>query len=129
LHFPSIILYNSDLTAAEIDRDERYLSKKWGVPLGFSPTNIAGLISWLDAADPSTVIDSGSPNFNVSGWNDKSGNGNDVAQLTGANQPTIGIETISGVNALKFDGANDFLFRAIFTGGALTQPNTIFIVC
>jgi len=91
----------------------------------FSSNKLDDLSLWLEASDISTIINSGG--F-VSGWKDKSKNGNNVAQTTGANQPTTGIETINGVNALKFDGINDFLLRATFTGGALSQPNTIFVV-
>jgi len=91
----------------------------------FVPNKIADLILWLEASDISTIINSGG--F-VSGWKDKSKNGNNAAQTTGANQPTTGIETINGVNALKFDGINDSLLRATFTGGQVAQPNTIFVV-
>jgi len=91
----------------------------------FSPNKLAGLTLWLDASDIGTIIESGG--F-VSEWNDKSSNNNAVTQVTGSRQPETGIDTINGVNAITFDGIDDFLQRTTFTGGVIIQPNTIFIV-
>jgi hypothetical protein len=89
----------------------------------YSPTDISELALWLDAADTSTIHQtSGS----VSQWDDKSGHSNHVSQATAARQPTTGANTQNGKNVLDFDG--DFLVRKTFTGGALPQPNTIFVV-
>jgi hypothetical protein len=60
---------------------------------------------WLDAADASTITESGGA---VSQWNDKSGNGYNVSQGTGSAQPTTGTITRNGRNVISFDG-NDFL--------------------
>jgi len=57
---------------------------------------------WLDAADTSTITESGGL---VSQWDDKSGNGRNVVQATGANQPTTGTNTQNGLNVITFDGA------------------------
>jgi hypothetical protein len=65
---------------------------------------------WLDASDTSTITESGG---SVSQWNDKSGNGRNVVQSTGANQPTTGTRTINGLNVLDFAG--DFLIRTTAT--------------
>jgi hypothetical protein len=51
---------------------------------GFSPTNIAGLQLWFDASDSSTITQSGG---SVSRWADKSGNGHDATQSSGAAKP------------------------------------------
>lgn len=79
---------------------------------GFSPADIAGLQLWLDAADESTITESGGA---VSQWDDKSGNGNHVVQATAASQPTTGTHTLNGLNTLYNDGG-DFML----TGSALS---------
>ena len=50
-----------------------------------NPTQISGCALWLDAADASTVVTSGSA---VTQWNDKSGNGNNATQVTAINRPS-----------------------------------------
>lgn len=51
---------------------------------GFSPRTIPDCALWLDAADSNTIITA----TGVSQWNDKSGNGYNLTQATGASQPT-----------------------------------------
>ena len=92
------------------------------------PGPVAGYQLWLDAADTSTVIASGS---SVTQWNDKSANGYNFSQATGASQPQTGTRTINSKNVIDFDGTNDFLdasgttaaFDYLHNGSA-----TIFIV-
>lgn len=79
----------------------------------FSPLNIADLVLWLDAADLSTITESSG---SVSQWDDKSGNGNNAAQATGAEQPATG-GSINGVNAITWDITDDNL--------VVTQDTTI----
>jgi len=55
----------------------------------------------------------------VSVWGDKSGNGNDLLQATGANQPVV------NSNGVLFDGFSDFMKANTFT---LEQPEFIYIV-
>ena len=68
----------------------------------------------------------------VETWYDQSGNGNDVTQETAGSQPKIvnagSLVTIGGRASFKFDGSNDFLARATYTQGELSQPNTLFSV-
>lgn len=45
----------------------------------------------------------------VATWSDISGNGNDFAQPTGANQPTVVPNVLNGFPAVLFDGSNDWL--------------------
>jgi len=92
---------------------------------GLSPGGLVGLTLWLDAADPATIIGFGG---RVSQWNDKGGSGNDVTQSIGSKQPSTGTDVINGFNALSFDGVDDYLQRINFTGGVLSQPNTIIMV-
>lgn len=58
----------------------------------FAPTQISGCQLWLDAADTSTVLLSGS---SVTQWNDKSGNGRNANQTTVSAQPTYANKTLS----------------------------------
>ena len=75
-------------------------------PAPFSPADVANLELWLDGSDSSTITLDGSNN--VSQWDDKSGNsGRDAVQATVARRPPLG--TINGVQALDFDGIDDFL--------------------
>jgi hypothetical protein len=73
---------------------------------------------WLDASDTNTItVDTG-----VSNWADKSGNGNDAAQAVVADQPSTGVETIGGLNALGFN--EDVLTLT----SEITTTRTIFFV-
>ena len=92
---------------------------------GFDPSSISGLIGWWDADDPTTITEVADA---VSQLDDKSGEGNHVTQGTGTEQPLTNTNTIGGKNTITFDGVNDNLKRTTFTGGAISQPNTIFIV-
>lgn len=83
---------------------------------------VIGLASalWLDAADMGTLTQSGG--F-VSQWNDKSGHGRHVIQPASVNQPSTGVATINGKNALRFDGTTDFLYLTapfVYAAGAAT---------
>jgi hypothetical protein len=78
---------------------------------------------WLDASDAATITASGSP-AKVSQWDDKSGNGRNVAQGTGAAQPTTGSDTINSLNVLTFDGGDTMEVTAGLNVGNVT----IFVV-
>jgi hypothetical protein len=84
----------------------------------WTPAKIATSL-WLDASDPATITESvGS----VSQWDDKSGNGNNVIQASGVNQPETGVRDINGLNVLDFDGSDSM------TRGALASRSDDFIV-
>jgi hypothetical protein len=87
--------------------DPAFLAAAAGV---FSPLSLSPAL-WLDAADTSTITQSGGK---VSAWADKSGNGRDVTQATSTRQPTTGIATQNGRNVISFDG-NDWLTSAAFS--------------
>lgn len=103
--FGEVILYDRILNMTEREQVQFYLSSKWGVPLVFTPTVIAGLQLWLDASDLSTITESGGA---VDQWNDKSVNGNNATQ-TGTARPTTNSRTINGLNVLDFDGVDDLM--------------------
>jgi hypothetical protein len=58
---------------------------------------------WLDAADASTITESGGA---VSQWNDKSGNGRNVTQAISARQPVYTTAGLNSKNVLTFTAAN-----------------------
>ena len=87
----------------------------------FSPLDLSPTV-WLDASDTSTITEVGGA---VSQWDDKSGNGYDVAQPSAAGQPTTGTRTLNSLNVIDFDG-NDKLYTA--SGSNILQPNTVFFV-
>ncbi len=72
----------------------------------FSPLDIPDLALWLDASDASTITEAGGA---VSQWDDLSGNANHEIQNVGSAQPTTGVATINGNNAIDFDGVNDYM--------------------
>ena len=76
--------------------------------LNFTPASLSPIV-WLDAADTATITSSSG---SVSQWDDKSGNGFNVVQATGLNQPTTGTRTLKGLNVIDFDGTNDRLTSA-----------------
>lgn len=70
--------------------------------VNFSPAQMAPK-AWWDASDTTTITESSGA---VSQWNDKSGNGYNLTQSTGAAQPTTNSVTKNGLNVLKFDGGD-----------------------
>ena len=79
----------------------------------FSPTQIRNCVLWLDGADQTSIVLSGS---NVSQWSDKSGSNNHASQATTSNQPTY----IS--SNLVFNGSN---FMTLATPSILPSGATI----
>jgi hypothetical protein len=77
--------------------------------------NDGNTVAWFDYEE--NVTKDGS-NY-VSIWGDKSGNNNDLEQLTGANQP------IYSASGILFDGVSDNMKTDPFT---LNQPEFIYIV-
>jgi hypothetical protein len=69
---------------------------------GFDPRRITGLEGWWDASDSTTITLVSSV---VSQWNDKSGNGRNFTQATGANRPAVITAGRNGRNVLSFGGS------------------------
>lgn len=84
------------------------------------PSAIAGLALWLKADAITGLLDAAS----VTQWNDSSSNGRNVAQATGAAQPTYRTAQINGLPSVRFDGG-DWLATA---GNVTVKPNTVFAV-
>ena len=94
--------------------------------LNFRPPTLPGLALWLDASDTATITASGSP-LRVSQWDDKSGNGRNLVQANGANQPVSGATTINSLNAIDFTSGR----RVSLTSTTLMQDvggGTVFAV-
>jgi hypothetical protein len=72
---------------------------------GFDPSDVAGLVLWLDAEE-GIVPGSGSE---VLEWLDQSGNDNDMVQLTEANRPDLNATGLNGFPSLTFDGINSWM--------------------
>jgi hypothetical protein len=107
-----------------------------------APDVVLNASVWLDAADTSTITESGGA---VSQWNNKGSLGN-FTQATGAVQPTTGASTLNGLNVIDFaadyfvsvdsaatykfmhDGTKYFI-AAVAKMGVTADPDTFMILC
>lgn len=89
-------------------------------PVAFSPASLPNLEMWLDAADTSTITDTSGA---VTQWDDKSGNGFDVAQSSPPLRPTTNASTQNGHNVIDF---SDSVLELVADG--IAQPLSVFIV-
>ena len=81
----------------------------------FLPTQISGCQLWLDAADPSVVIKSGTT---VTAWNDKSGNGNNG---TASGSPVLLANSLNGsYPSIYFNGSSSIAGATVVSGTTLT---------
>lgn len=102
--YAEVLIYNRPLWDAERESVYNYLAKKWN--LEFTPRSISDLALWLDASNESTVTRSSGQ---VTAWQDKSGNGNDLTQGTSSNQPLFQENWFNGRPTVLFDGTDDNL--------------------
>ena len=94
-------------------------------PVSNYPSDYSDLVVWLKA-DSGATFDIASKR--VSAWADQSGNSNDVAQSTAANQPLRhGYDGANDKSYLSFDGTNDFLVSSS-NCPISTNSYTIFVV-
>jgi hypothetical protein len=91
-------LRNSIITSLNIGLRQSLTS---GLVETWTPALLSGLQLWLDADDASTITESSG---SVSQWDDKSGNGNDAVQGTGAREPSYGSTAINSKNVVNFSG-------------------------
>jgi hypothetical protein len=97
----------------------------------WSPTRLAGLQFWVDAADASTLytnsalttlaVSDGDP---VGGWKDKSGNSRNALQTDGTKKPLLKLAIQNGRNVVRFDGVNDNMTFSTWQ----SNPSTVFLV-
>ncbi len=90
-------------------------------PITQVPLTIPGCKLWLDAADSSTITQSGT----VSVWKDKSGSGNNTSNGGGATQPSYNSTGLNGLPAIVFT-LNKSLFNVTLV--ALQTGFTMFFV-
>lgn len=101
-------------------RRHRLVAAPSATPPAWSPADLSNLVAWYDADDPATfTFSSGSV---VSQWNDKSGNGYNLAQAVVAQQPSRS-GSQNGRPTVIFDGIDDYLRSPTFA--AIPQPYTI----
>lgn len=82
-----VICYNSTLTVQQQEQVEAYLKRKWAIfpePVS-SPTQLAGLQLWLDAADPYGNGTRPAQSTIISTFFDKSGLGRNAVAITNSN--------------------------------------------
>src|SRR5689334_23711794 len=94
--------------------------------MSFSPTDIAGITAWWDAAQVA-----GNDGDALGTVSDVSGVGRHLTQATGGLQPLLkkAANGINGQNVIRFDGSNDVVYRA--NTGIIQNVSiaTFFIVC
>lgn len=100
----------------------------------FNPRSISNLLSWHDASDSASCLNSTSPETpatngqTVTRWKDKSGNGYHLDQGTGISQPTISTGALNGRQVLNFDGSNDSMVTGFSYALAASKTMSIFVV-
>lgn len=99
---------------------------------GFTPLEVSGLVAWYDFSDISTLWKDNALTTPVTadadvilGVTDKSGNANHLN--VGTNGPAYKTAIINNKSIARFDGTNDRLNRASWTGGSVPQPYTVFL--
>jgi hypothetical protein len=86
------------------------------------PSVVLNAALWLDAADISTITESGGA---VSQWDNKGSLGN-FTQGSGALQPTTGVSTLNGLNVLDFAG--DYLNAANTNEWKFLHDGTTYVI-
>jgi hypothetical protein len=71
-------------------------------PYGFIPTQVSGLVLWLDASDATTITQSSG---NISQWRDKS---TSALTATATNNPTLIANIQNGFPGISFDGSTQY---------------------
>jgi len=133
-------VYNKVLTQTEVKQNYDATKGRF-INTPFVPTDISGLSLWFDADDPRTLFSNTSGTTRATTdatalalWSDKSGNGRNAYQATGASQPLLKTNILNNKNVVRFDGSNDILATAAsqvanttdgsFTAFAVAQRTT-----
>lgn len=115
------IIYSSALTSTQRQQVEYYLAQKWGLTTAssFTPTMIPNTLLWFDAADTSTLTNTGST---VNSWTSK---GSFTGSATSnAGTATSGLKTLNGKNVVTIAAGA----KLAFTTAAPNQARTYFAV-
>jgi hypothetical protein len=108
----------------------RYNGTLFGYGIVWNPSYLNTLAAWYDAHDVSTIT------FNsdqVVNWADKSSNGVDLEQGTGANQPLYRDVQTNDLSVISFDGSNDIMtastspFGSPVISGGIEDAFVIFV--
>ena len=78
--------------------DLAFVGSLSAAPALWTPADITTAL-WLDAADSSTITESGGA---VSQWNDKSGNSRHFSQSTAGNRPAVATASLNSLNTVLF---------------------------
>ena len=124
-----ILIYNTALTTFQRQEVEAYLSRKWSISVTttvhpyyafppssavpFIPLNILNCYVWLDAADVSSILTSGST---VIQWLNKGLAGGSAVKNTGT--CTSGISKYNNLNIVNCPSGNDLSITATFPNQA-----------
>jgi hypothetical protein len=130
-----IVIFASEIPAAQRQQVEGYLARKWGLSASlpathpfravppimraFQPTDVLAPTFWLDAADATTLTLSGSA---ITQWRDKSSN-----QYAGTSSGSPVQTTLNGRPAVAFNGSQVFDFGDVADLGSANL--NMFVVC
>jgi hypothetical protein len=116
------LVFSRALTTIERQQVEGYLTWKWRLA-GYSPLTplTLGCQLWLDAADISTITLSGS---NMTQWNDKSGNANNMLPWTTFSNATIASNFQNNLNVLNFSATG--VYQGTISNGP--YPSDVYLV-
>lgn len=95
----------------------------------FNPRRVSNLILWLDATDPSANGVQPANGTSISTWVDKSANGNNATQGTGANQPTYTTGARNGLPVLTVSSAAPQYVTGTLAGLAANPNLSVYIIC
>ena len=116
------LVFSRELTTIELQQVEGYLVWKWSLS-GYSPVTplTLGCQLWLDASDSSTITLSGS---NMTQWNDKSGNGNNMLPWTTFSNATVSSNFQNNLNVLNFSATG--VYQGLASNGP--YPSDVYLV-
>lgn len=95
---------------------------------GFSPPQVAGINTWIDASDEKTYVFRPGSTIYLQGINDKSGNGHHATQSTEGSQPTLLYNHLNGRNVVYFPSYGKQLNFANGSFPYLDSSYTYFLV-
>lgn len=119
-----VLLYNGEKTRAEAQQIWEYLDEKWGIGLLSAPPSANLLAHWDD-----TTIVSGGDGTALTAWNDKTGNGWNLAP--GGTAPTHRVANQNGLDTVDFITPNGDLSLDVSSSAPITgsNPGTVYCVC